>query len=64
MREVEVTGRVGDWRGKEGERVIRRTVAPPGGLCIPGVMLRWLLTTVITWDLHHELYVEWFPINN
>lgn len=38
--------------------VTRRSVALSRFLFIPKVMLRWLLTKVIIWDLHHGPCVE------
>lgn len=49
--------RMEDWRGEDEKMVTRRTGALSGFLFIPGMMLRWLLTRVIIWDLHHELCV-------
>lgn len=50
--------RVEERRGEDGKIVIKGTVALFRFVFTPGVMLRWLLTRVIIWDLHHELCVK------
>lgn len=59
MRDVISYGeRVEERRGEDRKIVIKGTVALFRFLFTPGVMLRWLLTRVIIWDLHHELCVK------